>query len=76
MSAVAVFAVVGAALAFKARSTDFVYVHAATDPVAGRCTLKSFGFTTVDNGAQPVQLSASSTTIGSNCPLIDIYPAQ
>lgn len=64
---------IGGALANKARISDYVYVHAATDPVQGRCTFRSFGYTTVDNGQVAITLSASSSTTNSNCPVISIY---
>lgn len=76
LSAVAVFGVIGGALAFKARQANFVYVHDTNDTRPAACTLKSFGFTATDN-LQPSQaLQASSIAITANCKVIPVYPAQ
>lgn len=73
LTAVAVFAVVGGALAFKAnRLQDSLFVHAATDTKADRCTLQSFGISTIVNG-QPSATVASTTALTANCKVINVY---
>lgn len=76
LSALAVFAVVGGALAFKAKQTQFLYVHEANDPVPSRCTLQSFAITTNPLLGNKRQILASTTTVASGCPTIDVYDGE
>jgi hypothetical protein len=69
LSGIALFAVVGGALAFKANRTPFVVYTGTTDIVANparACTSRTIVFTT-DLGGQSVRLS--TTRLTANCPI-------
>lgn len=76
LSAVAVFAVIGGALAFKARQTDKVFIHGPNDPQADRCTLVLPQKTTNPALGGLVHTLASTTAVQSGCVAIDIYNGE
>ncbi|WP_145712189.1 hypothetical protein [Chitinophaga japonensis] len=72
LTVIAVFAVVGGALAFKARTQHTFY---RTNPANGQCSVPVQLFsTTTSTGGQLTQLSVASTT--DPCPTIRITAAQ
>lgn len=73
---IAVFAVVSSALAFKAKQTQYLYVHSATDPVPNRCTLQVFAITTNPLKGNRDQTLASTTALQVGCKTIDVYDGE
>lgn len=77
LTAVFLVALVGSSLAFKAnRSLDHVFIHAATDTKADRCTLQYNGFTTMFTTLSPINTVASTTSLTANCKVINVYPGE
>lgn len=75
LTVVAVLGIAGAALAFKARETQFLYVHQAGSP-ADACTLKSFAITTNPVLGNERTILASTTSVASGCKTIKVYDGQ
>ena len=71
LGAVAVLGIVGAAFAFKTRTTQFVYVPTTTTNTT-LCPLTSYGLTTT-NIQEPLSFTISGTAIaGRPCGVITV----
>ena len=73
LSAVAVFAVVGGALAFKANQSQFLYVHDANDARISACTKQVFQATLTVNPSPITVTRASTAFTTAGCPVVTIY---
>lgn len=60
LASIAVIAVVGGALAFKAKSTQNIFYF---DPIGSTCTLTLPGFTTTSDQSKPLGYIATTTTL-------------
>lgn len=77
LTAVALVAVVGGALAFKAsRIDDKVFIHASTDPRPGACTLPLNQYTTSTTGVFSTVTVASTKLLTVGCPINSIYSGE
>ena len=74
LSAVAVFAVVGGALAFKANTlSQIVFVHDANDARISACTKQVLQATLTTNPSPILTTRASVASTTAGCPIKTVY---
>ena len=76
LSAVAVFALVGGALAFKANKPRSVFVHDANDARVSACTKQIFAATLTANAVPVLTTRATLFPTNSGCPIVTIYRGE
>ena len=76
-TAVALFAVVGGALAFKAnRQTQKVFIHDTADTRPSACTKQVLSRTLAISDQFVTNTYASIAPTTLNCPIVDVYVGQ